>query len=110
MGDGRPGPFASITGPRAYARADGARRPCGNGRRASRFAKAPRRSRATKRHHAAARRRPSRGPRAGPVRRDDPTQLPDERRTANAETGSTARRASREAGRATRDARRARHY
>ncbi|EDP85263.1 hypothetical protein BMA10399_G0731 [Burkholderia mallei ATCC 10399] len=31
--------------------------------------------------------------------------MPDERRTANAETGSTARRASREAGRATRDAR-----
>ncbi|NRE32204.1 hypothetical protein E5U26_16400 [Burkholderia pseudomallei] len=110
MGDGWPGPFASITGPRAYARADGGRRPCGNGRRASRFAKAPRRSRATKRHHAAARRRPSRGPHAGPVRRDDPTQLPDERRTtnderrtANAETGSTARRAKRAA-------RRARHY
>ncbi|AYE31730.1 hypothetical protein CNX72_32170 [Burkholderia pseudomallei] len=110
MGDGRLGPFASITGPRAYARADGGRRPCGNGRRASRFAKAPRRSRATKRHHAAARRRPSRGPCAGPVRRDDPTQLPDERRTtnderrtANAETGSTARRAKRAA-------RRARHY
>ncbi|OMW37717.1 hypothetical protein AQ809_09645 [Burkholderia pseudomallei] len=44
------------------------------------------------------------------VRRDDPTQLPDERRTtnderrtANAETGSTARRAKRAA-------RRARHY